>query len=141
MKQKSSIIKRKFAFKPFTKKFFKNIVNNLSWNETTGGDIPLDLVKESNFILPYLARCVNEDLVRSEFPDPLKLPNIVPVQKKEDPTVKTIYRSVSVLPLPTKVFEKMIYEQLYEYLNNYLNDLFCGFCKANSIQYALSRLI
>ena len=129
MKQKSSIIKRKLAFKPFTEKFFKNIFNDLSWNEATGGDIPLNLVKESTFILLYLARCVNEDLVKSEFPDPLKLPNIVPVQKKEDPTDKIIYRPVGVLPLPTKVFEKMIYERHYEYLNNYLNDLLCGFCK------------
>ena len=86
LKQKSSIIKKKFTFKPFTEKFFKNIVNDLSWNETTGGDKPLNLVKEITFILPYLARCVNEDLVKSEFSDPLKLPNIVPVQKKEDPT-------------------------------------------------------
>ena len=61
------------AFKPYTKKFFKNIINDLSWNEAAGGDIPLNLIKESTFILPYLAHCVNEDLVKSEFPDPLKL--------------------------------------------------------------------
>ena len=35
----------------------------------------------------------------------------------------------------------MIYEQLYEYLSNYLNGLLCDFCKAHSIQRALSRLI
>ena len=29
----------------------------------------------------------------------------------------------------------------YEYLNNYLNDLFCGFRKAHSTQYVLTRLI
>ena len=34
-----------------------------------------------------------------------------------------------------------MYEQLYEYLNNYLNDLLCGFRKAHSTQYVLSRLI
>ena len=79
--------------------------------------------------------------MKSEFPDPLKLSNIVPVQKKEDPTDKTNYRPVSVLSLLSKVFEKVMYEQLYEYLNNYLNDLLCGFRKAHSTQYVLSRLI
>ena len=69
LKQKFSI-KRKFAFKPFTEEFFKKVVNGLSWNEAAGGDIPLNLIKESTFILPYLAHCFNEDLVKGEFPDP-----------------------------------------------------------------------
>ena len=73
--------------------------------------------------------------------DPLKLSNIVPVQKKEDPTDKTNYRPNSVLSLLSKVFEKVMYKQLYEYLNNYLYDLLCGFCKAHSTQYVLSKLI
>ena len=34
-----------------------------------------------------------------------------------------------------------MYKQLYEYLNNYLYDLLCGFRKAHSTQYVLSRLI
>ena len=71
-------------------------------------------MKESTFILPYLAHCVNEDLVESVFPDPLKLLNIVPVQKKEDPSDKTNYRFNTVLSLLSKVFEKVMYEQLYE---------------------------
>ena len=66
-------------FKPYAEEFFKNIVKDLSWNETASGDILLNLVKESAFILSYLAHCVNEDLVKSEFPDLLKLSNIVSV--------------------------------------------------------------
>ena len=46
-----------------------------------------------------------------------------------------------MLSLLSKLFEKVMYEQLYEYLNNYLNDLLCGFRKAHSVQYVLSRLI
>ena len=58
-----------------------------------------------------------------------------------DPTDKAIYKFVSVLPLRSKVFEKMVYEQLYEYLNNCLNELLSGFCKAQWNQHALFRLI
>ena len=59
LKQKF-FIKRKLTFKPFTKKFFKSIVNDLSWNEAAAGYIPLNLMKESTFILLYFAHCINE---------------------------------------------------------------------------------
>ena len=75
--------------------------------------------------------------MKSEFLDPLKLSNIVPVQKKEDPTDKTNYRPNSVLSLLSKIFENVMYEQLYYYLKYYSND----FRKALPTQYVFSRLI
>ena len=131
MKQTFSF-KARFAFKPVTKEFVKSIVNSLSRNKAADGDILINLLKENTFVLPYLVHCVNEALVKSEFPDPPKLRNIVPVHKKENPTDKTNYRPVIVLPLLSKVFEKVVHEQLYEYLNHYLNDLLRVFPKADS---------
>ena len=58
-----------------------------------------------------------------------------------DPSDKANYRPVSVLPLLSKVFEKIIYDQLYEYLENFLTELLCGFRKAHSTQHGLFRLI
>ena len=55
--------------------FFKNI--DVSWSEAAGGDIPLNLIKKGIFIFPYLSHSVKKDLVKSKFPDLLKLPNIV----------------------------------------------------------------
>ena len=52
----------------------------------------------------------------NKFPDSLRLFNIVPAHKKKYPTDKTDYRSVSILPLLTKDFEKLIYIQLYDYM-------------------------
>ena len=43
LKQKF-LIERKLAFKGFREEFFENIVNDLSWNEAAGGDIPLNLI-------------------------------------------------------------------------------------------------
>ena len=60
--------------------------------------------------------------------------------KKLDPSDITNYRPVSVLPLLSKVLEKIIYDQLYEYLANFLSEL-CGFRKTHSTQHALFRLI
>ena len=58
-----------------------------------------------------------------KFPDSLKLSDITPVYKKLDPSDKANYRPGSVLPLLSKVFEKIVYDQLYEYLENFLSEL------------------
>ena len=73
-------------------------------------------------------------------PDSLNLSNIVPVHKKKDPTDKFNYNPVSILPLLSKVFEKIMYDQLYIYMNNFLNELLCDFRKAPSTQHALFKL-
>ena len=65
----------------------------------------------------------------------------MPVFKRLVPTDKTILRPVSVLPLLSKVFEKMMYDQLYEHTETFLNKLLCDFCKAHSTQHALFRLL
>ena len=58
-----------------------------------------------------------------------------------DPSDKANYRPVSILPLVSKVFEKIMYNQLYEYIEHFLNQLLCGFRKAHSTQHALFRLL
>ena len=55
------------------------------------------------------------------FPDSLKLSNTVPVSEKKDPTDKTNYRPVSILPLLSNVFENVMYIQFYHYMENFLN--------------------
>ena len=71
----------------------------------------------------------------------MKLSDIVPVFKKFDPTDKTYFRPVCLLPLLAQVFEKIMYDQLYEYAETFLNKLLCDFRKAHSTQHALSRLL
>ena len=43
------------------------------------------------------------------FPDELKIADIVPVFKKEDQDDKTNYRTMSLLPLISKIFENFFY--------------------------------
>ena len=71
----------------------------------------------------------------------MKIANITPVHKKDEPTDKKNYRPVSVLPLLSKVFERLLYDQLSDYLEKYLNTLLCGFRKAHPTQHALFKLL
>ena len=71
----------------------------------------------------------------------MKIANITPVHKKNEPTDKENYRPVSVLPLFSKVFEILLYDQLSDYLEKYLSTLLCGFRKTHSTQHALFKLL
>ena len=93
-------------------------------------------MKECGFSSHFLTNFINEAIKDKKFPDSLKLYNIVPVHKKKDATDKTNYRPISILPLLSKVFEKVMYIQLYDYMENFLNQLICGFRKAHSTQHA-----
>ena len=68
----------------------------------------LTSINESTFICFCLARCIKEDLVKSDFPDSLNLSNIIPIQENEDPAGQITYRSVSVLSLVSKIFDKIM---------------------------------
>ena len=125
-------ITSKFSFKPVSEEFVKDIVNNLSSNKAAGGEIPLKILKECDFSFYFFTNCINEAIKNKKFPDSLKLSNTVPVHKKKDATDKTNYRPVSILPLLSKAFEKVMYIQLYDYMENFLNQLLCGFRKAHS---------
>ena len=46
----------------------------------------------------------------------MKLADVAPVFKKKDPSDKTNYRPVSVLPPVSKIFERLIQKQINEHI-------------------------
>ena len=130
-----------FSFKPVPVKYVEIIIKNIPNNRAAGGEIPLHILKQSGFTYQMLTDCINGALSQGIFPDSLKLANITPVHKKDETTDKENYRPVSVLPLFSKIFEKVIYDQLSQYLEKYLNRLLCNFRKAHSSQHTLFKLL
>ena len=69
------------------------------------------------------------------FPDCLKLARVTPIPKGGDSTNAGNYRPISVLPIFSKIFEKVVYKHLYIYIeqNNILYDMvsenICLLCK------------
>ena len=84
---------------------------------------------------------VNETLRSGIFPDTQKLAIITPILKKGDALKKENYRPISVLPVISKNFEKVIFSQISEYIDKYLNPILCGFRKGHSTAHALFKLI
>ena len=134
------LIKEKFSFQPVSVKDVENVIKNVPSNKASGGDIPIQILKQSGFTYQILTDCINDAINKGVFPDSLKIANITPVHKKDEPTDKKNYRPVSVLPLLSKVFERLLYDQLSDYSEKYLNTLFCGYRKAHSTQHAFFKL-
>ena len=71
----------------------------------------------------------------------LKLANITPIFKKDDPLDKSNYRPVSILPLLSKVYERIIYNQLSQHSEQFLNSILCGFREAHNTQHPFFKLL
>ena len=57
---------------------------------------------------------------------------MIPVFEKLNHSNEPNYRTISILPLGLKKFEKIMYDKLYEYIENFLSQLLCGFLTAIS---------
>ena len=77
-------------------------------NKLVGSEIPIQILKESEFIFETLTNCINKSTETGYIPDSLKEANIT-IFKKDDLLDKSNYRPVSILPLISKVFERLIY--------------------------------
>ena len=85
-------------------------------------DIPVKLIKgNSDLFAEIICKYFNESLEKSKFPDCLKLANVTPVFKKGARTSKNNYRPVSILPILSKIIERLISKQLSEFFENSRN--------------------
>ena len=64
--------------------------------------------------------------------------DVIPIFKKDDPFEKANYRSMSLLPSLSKVYEKLVYQQKNAFFENKLSPLLCGFRSRYSTQHVLS---
>ena len=134
-------VKDDFSFRLATTEEIKAIIRDLPTNKAARGEIPLNILKKSNFSFDELTICVNCGLINGKFPITLKNANVIPVHKKDDPPDKTNFRSVSVLSLLAKVLERIIYNHLGMYMDTFLKKLLGRFRKAHSTQHALFKLL
>ena len=64
--------------------------------------------------------------------DSLKVSDIIPIFEKLNHSNEQNHRTVSILPLVLKKFEKIMYDKFYEYIENFSSQLLCGFLTAIS---------
>ena len=76
----------------------------------------------------------NECLTHGSFPDIWKKGNIIPVHKKYEKNLVKNYRPISLLPVCSKIFERLIFNSIYNYItiNKLLSPLQSGFKPGDS---------
>ena len=93
-------------------------------------------------IIKPLTHVLNLSLSTGTFPTELKVANVVPIFKSGDGQIFTNYRPVSVLPVFSKILERIMYNRLLLFLNKHkiIYDYQFGFREKYSTYLALITL-
>ena len=123
-----------------TKNRIINIIKNLNSNKAHGYDgISVTMLKLCASEVAIPLQIIFQDCINSgRFPDCWKYANVQPIHKKANRQIKSNYRPISLLPICSKILEKIIFDQVYAFLNiNNLSKNQSGFCPGDSTIYQL----
>jgi len=122
-----------------------SIVNGLKINSSPGYDevSPKTVKLVIQWIVQPLANICNQSLTSGVFPHKMKIAKVIPIHKSDDKSEISNYRPISLLPLFSKILEKIMYKRLFKYLeqNNLLTDSQYGFRQNYSTSTANINLI
>ena len=123
----------------------KKLIQNLPNKSSSGwDDINNLLLKEiADPIIAPLVELFNESISKGEFPECMKLAEVVPLHKGKEMYLADNYRPISLLLTLSKMLEKIVYRCIYNFLNgsNQLYDSQYGFRTAKSCENAVSELV
>ena len=87
-----------------------------------------------NSLCRFLELILSDCLVNEIFPSAWKKGNIVPVYKKNDKQRLNNYRLISLLPICSKIFERLIFTEMFGFFieNNLISQYQSGFKPGNS---------
>ena len=130
---------------PTDKRDIIRIIHELKPKNSCGhAGISSKLVKYlTNEIALPLSIMINTSIERGHVPDTMKLAKVIPIHKLKDKQMLNNYRPISLLPIFSKILEKVIYHMLFNFLNTN-NALFSsqyGFRKKHSTINAVTELV
>ena len=120
-------------------------VRSLKSSKSTGHDgLSVHLLKQIIYYIALpLTHIFNLSISTGQCPNSFKIAKVIPIYKKDDPSLFTNYRPISLLPSISIFLEKIIHKRLYTFLNN--NNLLIsnqfGFRKGHSTDYAIVQLL
>jgi hypothetical protein len=122
-------------------KTFKSL--NLKKTEDLWGTSVAVISHIIEVIAPYLALIYNNSVSEGVFPDLMKCSKVIPLFKSGESSDLTNYRPISILPVLSKVYEKLMLNSLLSHFNRQrlLTSNQFGFTKGRSTTDAASVLI
>ena len=129
-----------FRFSFVSVEFVERQLRRLKRDKATGTDsLPSNLLKDCALVIaPPLTHIINMSLETSTFPSIWKSAKITPIYKSGNLDHVENYRPISVLPILSKILEKVVHQQLYDFLetNKLLYNCQFGFRKKRSTKLA-----
>ena len=139
-------IKSSVYFSPTTESEIESIIKDFKNDKAS--DISIYILKKcASHISRKLSTFFNNFMEEGIFPEVLKTGKITPIYKKDDPQKFGNYRPVSVLPIFSKIFEKIIYSRFYSFLTtmNVIYENQFGFrnnhSTSNAINYSINKIL
>ena len=137
-------IYKSFYLSPATADEIHDIIKSMDLNKSLGpNSILIYIMKLCNaFFSNCQLKIVNLSFVTGIFPDLCKIAKVVPIFKKDDTLKCNNYRPISLLPIFSKFFEKLIYSRMFSFLekNNLLQDKQFEFRSKHSTAHAIISL-
>ncbi len=98
-----------------------SICKSLNSDSSPGhDDIKPDIVKKvANFIAHPLAHIFNLSFNSGLIPDTLKVAKVVPIFKKGEQDSFSNYRPISILPIFSKILERLVHKRLYNFISKF----------------------
>ena len=136
---------QKFIFKMVSMQEVEQQLRSVKRNKATGlDDLPPGLIKDAaELISAPLAHLINLSMETSIFPTDWKAAKVIPTYKSGTHSNPDNYRPISVLPVISKIIEKIIHRQLITFLdkNHLLTKFQFGFRPKLSTEYAATILL
>ena len=131
-----------FFSAPVTSNELQKLFDNLKDSACGWDNFDSKVIKYSSteFINPFLHIC-NLSLEKGVFPRQLKIAKVIPLFKSGDDMLFSNYRPVSILPIFSKILERIMYNRLIIYIEKMLNSNQFGFRKDHSAAMALMCLV
>ena len=104
---------------PTDKRDVIRIINELKPKNSCGHDgLSSKLVKDlKNEIALHLSIMINTSIESGHVPGTMKLAKVIPIYKSKDKQMLNNYRPISLLPIFSKIIEKVIYQRLFKIFN------------------------
>ena len=116
------------------------VIQSLKPKTSAGHDgISLKLLKYlAPGLLKPLTFIINQSLLTGIFPNNLKIAKVIPLFKKDNPSLVDNYRPISLLSSLSKLFEKIVFGQVFKYFtdNGLFHILQYGFREGHSTETA-----
>jgi len=133
-----------WSFKPTNEVELRKIILKMKNKNSSGFDGLSNrmLKREPHLFSRLLTPLINRSLEEGVFPECLKTANVIPIHKKGDKTNLNNYRPISLLPVLSKLFEKIINTQLNKIVEDkYIDENQFGFRMGYNTEDAVVKFI